>query len=71
VAEVSDPVVDVVRTVAARLEDGLPTTIKALVTATGWGFGTCQRLHLEARRRGWLTAEGAPTPEGLVAAGRL
>ena len=67
----SDPVVDVVRTVASRLEEGMPTTIKALVAATGWGFGTCQRLHLEARRRGWLDGDGVPTAEGLLASGRV
>lgn len=67
----SDPVLSVVEAVVARLEDGRPTTIQSLVTVTGWGFGTCQRLHLEARRRGWLAADGSPTTEGLLAVGRL
>lgn len=67
----ADPLVTLMRCVVVALEAGRSTSIRRLAVDTGMSFSTCQRLHEEARRRGWLDDNGMPTAEGLAASGRI
>lgn len=66
-----DPLVAVVVAVVENLEAGRAVTLRSLAKELGMSFSTCQRLHGEARRRGWLDDAGVPTESGLLAGGRI
>lgn len=66
----ADPLVTLVARVVARLEAGSGSPLRQLAVDLDMSFSTCQRLHEEARRRGWLDEAGVPTEAGLVACGR-
>lgn len=66
-----DPLLLLVKEAVSSTEQGRAVTVRGLASALGWSYGTTHRLWVEARRRGWLEADGSPSPEGLVVSGRV